>query len=164
MLWQSNNYPDRPSFMPKPSWLPGLYTVWAILKYATTLEFKQLFHCLILGIQISGWIRKIAISVFLKDITPLPSQDSNPGPSDPDPEALNTRPWRPPGGWWFIKVKQDSHFQVPFTLNGPYIYILQESILCITRNFFSNLKPLALTLYWYSALNSKLNRITNECI
>ena len=34
----------------------------------------------------------VNVSVFPKGITPLPSQDSNPGPSEPDPVALTTRP------------------------------------------------------------------------
>ena len=41
------------------------------------------------------WTRKIAVSGFPKDITPWPGQDSNPGPSDPDPDVLNTQPQGP---------------------------------------------------------------------
>ena len=37
-----------------------------------------------------GWPRKIAANVFPKNITPLPGQDSNPGTSGPNPDALNT--------------------------------------------------------------------------
>ena len=39
--------------------------------------------------------RKIAVFVFLKDITTWSSQGSNPRPSDPDSDALTTRPQRP---------------------------------------------------------------------
>ena len=46
-----NNYPDRPSFVPKHSRLSGMYAVRVILKDASTLEFEQLFHCLISATQ-----------------------------------------------------------------------------------------------------------------
>ena len=40
-------------------------------------------------------IRKYMVNVFPKDITLWSGQDSNPGPSAPDPDALTTRPQRP---------------------------------------------------------------------
>ena len=39
--------------------------------------------------------RKYVVNIFPKDITPWSGQDSNPGPSAPDPDALTTRPQRP---------------------------------------------------------------------
>ena len=38
--------------------------------------------------------RKYVVNVFPKDITSWSGQDSNPGPSAPDPDALTTRPQR----------------------------------------------------------------------
>ena len=40
--------------------------------------------------------RKYVVNVFPKDITSWSGQDSNPGPSAPDPDALTTRPQRHP--------------------------------------------------------------------
>ena len=48
-------------------------------------------------LDLPEWHIFYVVNVFPKDITPWSGQDSNPGPSAPDPDALYIRPQRPHG-------------------------------------------------------------------
>ena len=86
--------------------------------------------------------RKFVVNFFPKEITPWPGQDSNQGPSAPDPDALITRPQR-------LLLDHSAHYSV-YSLNviinrinihvkrSLSAFCIGENQLCLITRFISH--------------------------
>ena len=82
--------------IPMPSQLPGkhavLQPVSSAMHYHSTMSFTVYSQVPLLHM---GEVRKSELNTFPKGVRNVRrSQDSNPGPSDPESDALTTRPFR----------------------------------------------------------------------
>ena len=76
---------------------------------------------------------KYVVNIFPKDITPWSGQDSNPGPSAPDPDALYTRPQRPLCIWKNEGIN-NGHLKDFNGNNPPKPHVIDSEM--IEENFF----------------------------